>query len=140
MRIATNSPIYSLAHYDSIEASYIYRHGNHYYLFVNWGLCCRGTNSTYNLRVGRSEKITGPYRDDEGKDLRLGGGRRFLESSGPFIGPGHAGIIREGDTEWLSCHFYDGTRGGMPTLAVLPLRWEAGGWPEADLSRPLNPE
>jgi arabinan endo-1,5-alpha-L-arabinosidase len=130
-RVATNSPIYSLAHHDMIEASYIYRHDSYYYLFVNWGQCCRGVKSTYNIRVGRGQRITGPYLDKDGVDMLLDGGSLVLASSGPFIGPGHAGIISTGGNDWFSCHFYDGTRDGSPTLALLPLRWDDAGWPEA---------
>jgi arabinan endo-1,5-alpha-L-arabinosidase len=129
-RLATNSPIYSLAHNDSIEASYIYRHDGYYYLFVNWGQCCQGVHSTYNIRVGRSASITGPYLDRSGEDMMLGGGSLFLGTAGNFIGPGHAGILREGSNYWFSCHFYDGTREGRPTLGLLPLGWTAGGWPQ----------
>ena len=46
------------------------------------------------------------------------------------VAPGHAGILSEGGTHWLSCHFYDGTREGLSTLAILPLRWNTNGWPE----------
>ena len=84
-RMATRSPLYSLAFNDAIEASYIYRHDGFYYLFVNWGRCCRGTNSTYEVRVGRSQKITGPYLDKDGTDLMAGGGSLFLATDGPFI-------------------------------------------------------
>ncbi len=129
-RIAPDSPMYSLAHNDTIEASYIYRHDDFYYLFVNWGLCCRGAKSTYEIRVGRSKKITGPYADSNGVDLMREGGNQFLKTDGPFIGPGHAGIIVENGTNWLSCHFYDGTRNGLSALAIRPLQWNASGWPE----------
>jgi len=129
-RIAPNSPMYSLAFNDSIEASYIHHHGAYYYLFVNWGLCCRGTNSTYEIRVGRSPKITGPYLDKDGADMMTGGGSSFLGSRGPFIGPGQSGIYSENSTDWFSCHFYDGTRHGQSMLAILPLRWDTNGWPE----------
>lgn len=129
-RIAPDSPVYSLAHSEKIEASYVYHHDGFYYLFVNWGQCCRGTNSTYNIRVGRSEQITGPYLDRNNHDLLRGGGSLILDRHGPFIGPGHAGIFSNDGAEWLSCHFYDGTRRGMPTLAILPLKWTADGWPE----------
>jgi arabinan endo-1,5-alpha-L-arabinosidase len=129
LRMAPDSPMYSLAHKDKIEASYIYPHDGFYYLFVNWGQCCQGARSTYNIRVGRSADITGPYLDQTGVDMMLGGGSLFLTTSGNFIGPGHAGIVREGGTNWLSCHFYDGPREGRPTLGLLPLRWEADGWP-----------
>jgi arabinan endo-1,5-alpha-L-arabinosidase len=131
LRISPDSPMYSLAHKDKIEASYIYPHEGFYYLFVNWGQCCQGVASTYNIRVGRSAAITGPYLDKAGTDMMLGGGTLFLTTQGKFIGPGHAGIVTQASTNWLSCHFYDGTREGRPTLGLLPLRWDADGWPEA---------
>ena len=136
-RLAPDSPMYSLAHKDAIEAPFIHRHAGHYYLFVNWGICCKGTNSTYNIRVGRSERVTGPYLDQDGKDLLRGGGTLVMDTIGPFIGPGHAGILAEGGTNWLSCHFYDGTRRGTPTLAIQPLHWNASGWPEVE-ARPAK--
>jgi arabinan endo-1,5-alpha-L-arabinosidase len=128
-RLAGDSAIHSLAKYESIEAPYICYHDNFYYLFVNWGRCCRGTNSTYNIRVGRSQKITGPYLDKEKKDMLEGGGALLLDSDGEFIGPGHAGILHEGTKDWLSFHFYDATRRGMSTFAIRPLAWEKDGWP-----------
>ncbi len=131
-RIATNSLIYSLAFNDSIEASYVYHHDDYYYLFVNWGLCCRGTNSTYEIRVGRSRQITGPYLDKDGADLITGGGSSFLGSSGPFIGPGQSGIYSENGADWFSCHFYNGQQHGYSMLAVLPLGWDTNAWPEID--------
>jgi arabinan endo-1,5-alpha-L-arabinosidase len=134
-RLATNSPVYSLAHHDKIEASYIYWRDGHYYLFVNWGQCCEGVKSTYNIRVGRCEKIIGPYLDKEGTDMMLDGGSLVLGSRGPFIGPGHAGIISVNGKDWFSCHFYDGTREGTPTLGLLPLQWDADGWPEVGAPR-----
>ncbi|HYG36916.1 MAG TPA: hypothetical protein VEC99_19140 [Clostridia bacterium] len=53
-----------------------------------------------------------------------------FQSVGPFIGPGHAGIVSTAGTNWLSCHFYDGTRAGTSTLAILPLQWTTNDWPE----------
>ena len=135
-RIAPDSPIYLLAHYDSIEAPYIYHHDTHYYLFVNWGMCCRGVNSTYNIRVGRSDRITGPYLDRDGVEMVHGGGTLVMGSEGNVIGPGHAGIVTEGGTNWLSCHYYDGTRRGAPTLGVYPLTWDPDGWPQVHRPKP----
>jgi arabinan endo-1,5-alpha-L-arabinosidase len=143
-RIAAESPVYYLAHYDSIEASYLYQHDGYYFLFVNWGMCCRGANSTYNIRVGRSKKVTGPYLDREGKDLLLGGGTLLLDSTKPYIGPGHAGIIVDHGTNWLSCHYEAGANAGAPgqrrggsPLAVMPMHWTRDNWPEIDLE-PAN--
>ncbi|HHY85937.1 MAG TPA: arabinan endo-1,5-alpha-L-arabinosidase [Verrucomicrobia bacterium] len=128
-----DSKMYSLAHFDSIEAPFICKHDGKYYLFVNWGMCCRGLRSTYNIRIGRSDTITGPYLDKDGKDMLLGGGTLFLGTEGKFIGPGHAGIYSEGGTNWFGMHFYDGTRpNGDSTLAIRTLSWGADGWPVLD--------
>jgi arabinan endo-1,5-alpha-L-arabinosidase len=134
-RLAQDAAIYSLAYNNSIEASYIYHHGEFYYLFVNWGECCRGVKSTYNIRIGRSPDITGPYLDRVGTDMLHGGGSLFLGSEGCFIGPGHAGIVSAGEADWFSCHFYDGERDGMRTLGLGRLQWEADGWPSLDKQR-----
>ncbi len=128
-RIAPDSPMYSLAHHSSIEAPFIYLHDGQYYLFVNWGYCCRGANSTYEIRVGRSAKITGPYLDKDGRDLLVGGGTKLLGTDGAFIGPGHAGIIEDNGKFWFGCHFYDGTSNPRGTYAVRELTWDAQGWP-----------
>ena len=127
--VAPDAPPVPLAHDRAIEAVFLYRHGDHYYLFVNHGWCCRGVNSTYNIRVGRSATIAGPYVDQDGRKLLDGGGTVVLESDGPFIGPGHASIVTIEDREWFGCHFYDATQNGRPTYALRPLTWDAEGWP-----------
>jgi arabinan endo-1,5-alpha-L-arabinosidase len=130
-RIATNSPLYQLAWNSSIEAACLTRHGDFYYLFVNWGECCRGTNSTYQVRVGRSQNVTGPYLDRDGIDLVNGGGTLFLESSGRFIGPGHIGIVDDGNTNGptrFSYHYYDADTEGHSRLALGLMDW-SDGWP-----------
>ena len=129
-RLASNPRMHSIAFTNAIEAPFIHYHDNFYYLFVNWDRCCRGTNSTYNIRIGRSRDITGPYLDKEGKDLAHGGGTLLLGTDGAFIGPGHAGIFAEENRFWFSAHFYDGTDRGISKLGIRPLEWDADGWPE----------
>lgn len=126
---ARSPRFYSLAWNDNIEAPFIHRRGTNYYLFVNWGQCCKGTNSTYEIRVGRSDQITGPYRDRDGVNMMGGGGALVLGSEGRFIGPGHAGIVNDGTREWLSFHYYDGEQRGRPTLGMRKLSWDQAGWP-----------
>ena len=125
---APDQAVYPLAWNYSIEASCLTRHKNYYYLFVNWGQCCEGTNSTYEVRVGRATKVSGPYLDRNGKDLEDGGGSKFLISTGRFIGPGHIGILKEGRTIWFSYHYYDAATAGRSRLAVAKLGWKDG-WP-----------
>src|ERR1044072_902433 len=49
-----------------------------YYLLVTHGSCCRGADSGYNIRVGRSKKVTGPFIDNMGVDMIQGGGKLFV--------------------------------------------------------------
>ena len=129
----TTNPPQQLAWNHSIEASCLTRHGKFYYLFVNWGQCCQGTNSTYEVRLGRAEKITGPYRDRDGNDLATGGGSPFLASAGKFIGPGHIGIVDDGatnDVTRFSYHYYDAKTHGRSRLAIGKIDW-SDGWPVA---------
>ncbi|MEY4917909.1 MAG: Intracellular endo-alpha-(1-_5)-L-arabinanase [Verrucomicrobiota bacterium] len=136
-RANTNLPPQHLAWNQSIEAACLTRHENFYYLFVNWGQCCKGTNSTYEVRVGRAEKIIGPYRDRDGNDLATGGGSPFLETTGKFVGPGHIGIVDDGGTNGgtngltqFSYHYYDATARGRSRLAIGKMDWSSG-WPVA---------
>ena len=87
-----------------------------YYLFVNWGGCCDGVDSTYEIRVGRSSSVTGPYLDKTGANMLNAGGSSFLpvEPAGNsrIVGPGHSGIYTGGITgndgrDYFSFHFYD---------------------------------
>lgn len=130
-RIAPDSPVHSLAWNRSIEAAAIIRHGANYFLFVNWGQCCKGVDSTYEIRVGRSDRITGPYRDREGKDLLQGGGSVFLQTEGCFIGPGHVAAFNVADRSCFSFHYYDAKHGGAASLAIRELEWDDSGWPRA---------
>jgi arabinan endo-1,5-alpha-L-arabinosidase len=131
LRIGTDSPIFHLAWNKSIEAACLTRHEMFYYLFVNWGECCKGTNSTYEVRVGRAEKVTGPYLDRDGKNLADGGGSPFLHSCGRFIGPGHIGIVADDLTNGptrFSYHYYDAATKGRSRLAIGTIDW-SDGWP-----------
>ncbi|HEV2452791.1 MAG TPA: arabinan endo-1,5-alpha-L-arabinosidase [Verrucomicrobiae bacterium] len=121
---------YPVAWNYSIEASCLTRHDKFYYLFVNWGQCCEGTNSTYEVRVGRATMVTGPYVDRDGRDLEADGGTKFLVSTGRFIGPGHIGILKEGGTTWFSYHYYDAATHGRSRLALAKIIWTKDGWPE----------
>jgi arabinan endo-1,5-alpha-L-arabinosidase len=89
-----------------------------YYLFVSYG----SLSSDYNIRVGRSRTVTGPYLDANGKDLatlgsgneervgtKLMGGYTFLTDPGVpaskgFMAPGHNSALIEGDRYFLVHH------------------------------------
>ena len=109
----------------------IYRDG-WYYLLGTHGTCCDGVNSTYNIVVGRSRTVTGPYIDNVGRDMYHGGGRMVIAAGDGVTGPGHFGryIIDEG-IEIMSCHYEaDYAQGGRSVLGIRPLLWK-NEWPIA---------
>lgn len=108
-----------------IEAPILVRSGSFYYLFVSRDFCCKGIESTYQIAVGRAEKITGPYLDQEGREMTAGGGTVLLTSNGNRIGPGGQSY----DGGYLAFHYYDGDANGTPTLAIRQVAWTDDGWP-----------
>ena len=114
---------------NTTEGSCLYQRGGYYYLFLNYGGCCAGVNSTYNIRVGRSANVTGPFLDKGGANMLTGGGTMVLESNARYIGPGHAGILNDNGTNWFMYHYYDGNNNGAPTLGLNRIFWTADNWP-----------
>jgi arabinan endo-1,5-alpha-L-arabinosidase len=112
------------------EASIMIFHDGWYYLLVTHGSCCAGANSSYNIRMGRAKKVTGPFLDNMGIEMLQGGGKLFLGSGERYVGPGHFGLLDLGDTvQKFSCHYEaDLDRGGISVLDIRPLLWRDG-WP-----------
>jgi arabinan endo-1,5-alpha-L-arabinosidase len=113
---------------EGIEAPTLVRRGEWVYFFLSYDICCRGAESTYNVRVGRARSIEGPYLDREGKDMMEAGGTLLLAGGSRWKGPGHQDVV--GD--WMVHHAYDAERGGKPHLRIVKLRWTADGWPELE--------
>lgn len=126
--------LYSLAsrriHPRAIEAPFIIRKGDFYYLFVSFDACCQGANSTYNVRVGRSESVTGPYVDRDGVDMMNDGGTQVTFPTERWRGPGHNSVLQENGVDYLVYHAYDADNQGVFTLRIDPIVWDADGWPE----------
>lgn len=119
------------ADWQAIEAPFIVRHGDYYYLFVSFDLCCRGTRSTYRTMVGRSLKVTGPYVDADGKPMLNGGGTQLLSPNGRWLGPGGESVLQRPEGDIIVFHAYDALT-GKPALQISTLTW-ANGWPHAVL-------
>ena len=129
---------------NSIEASYLYQHaaaaadasGGRYFLFVNYYWCCRSTDSTYELRVGRARAPTGPFVDRAGIDLRHGGGTLLVPNISAWgahrmVGPGHAGVLDDGDGGYAFTFDFQGIEGvsGDFKTQARQLTWDTAGWP-----------
>lgn len=78
-----------------------------YFLFVSYDKL----DSTYNVRVGRSKKPNGPYKDFNGDDManeednipKILNSYAFENHSG-WIGPGHNSVLRDGDNYFMLHH------------------------------------
>lgn len=115
----------------AIEAPFIFKKDSLYYLFVSWDYCCRGEESTYKVVVGRSEKVTGPYLDKEGKDMAEGGGSLVVEGDSRWAGTGHNSAYTFNGKDYLVFHAYDNEANGRSKLKIAPMNWEEG-WPKID--------
>ena len=113
----------------AIEAPFLVQHDGKWYLFVSFDQCCQGGASTYNVRVGRSDALAGPYVDREGVPLLEGGGTLILAAYDHWAGPGHNGILIEDGIYWMVYHAYDVQLNGISKLRIESVAWDADGWP-----------
>lgn len=113
---------------NAIEAPFLFKKGDYYYLFASVGFCCRGSKSTYRMVVGRSKQIAGPYLDDKGLSMLEGGGAPVLEGNADWYGVGHNSAYTIDGTDYLVFHGYDAGDNAQPKLRIEKLRWK-NGWP-----------
>ncbi|WP_425398738.1 family 43 glycosylhydrolase [Aeoliella sp.] len=118
-----------------IEGAAMMERDGYYYLFTNWGGCCSGSSSTYNIRVGRSTSPTGPFLDADGVNMLNGGGTLFLHDDGRKVGPGHFSFVEVDGQPMFSYHYYDadlpwaGGQTGFATFGLRDLHWTSDDWP-----------
>ena len=147
MKIAEPQQWYSLArrprnYYSSdsaggsaaIEAPFIFKKGEYYYLFVSFDLCCKGEQSTYKIVVGRSRKLTGPYIDKSGNRMDNNGGTILLEGNKDWHGVGHNAVYTVDGIDLLVFHGYDANDKGRSKLRIEKLDWDKEGWPTTILN------
>jgi arabinan endo-1,5-alpha-L-arabinosidase len=117
----------------AVEAPFIVKKGQYYYLFVSFDYCCRGKDSNYKIMVGRSEKVTGPYLDKEGARMDQGGGSLLLAGDHKWPGVGHNSVYTFNNQDYIIFHGYDAQDNGKPKLLIRPLSWDEEGWPSTSL-------
>lgn len=118
------------------EGSFIVRRCGYYYLFVSWGLCCPGAagrsvnDLTYNIHVGRSRSIHGPYVDRDDVPMLEGGGTLVVQGDGgaSYYAAGHGEWILVDDTAYIIYHAYPGPF-NQSELRIAELVWDDEGWP-----------
>jgi arabinan endo-1,5-alpha-L-arabinosidase len=112
----------------SVEAPFLVKHGGWFYLFVSFDRCCRGADSTYNVVVGRSKKVTGRYVDKTGKPMTEGGASLVIGAqTANWHGAGHEAVLHDKGRDYLVFHAYHG-KTGRPFLQIDTIEWEQD-WP-----------
>jgi len=141
-RRPSDQQLYEYALYDSqIEAAFIYRKGDYYYLFVSFDMCCHGIDSDYKIAVGRSESITGPYLDRMGHSMLTGGGTVIAIGDGKqWAALGHNSVYNIDGKDYLFAHGYSIPDEGKSKLIVTELEWDKHGWPIVTLPMPEKAE
>lgn len=114
----------------AIEGGFVFKRCDYYYLFVSFGSCCSSPYN-YNMRVGRSKVVTGPYVDKEGKSLASGGGTLLVEGNSSWSAPGHNAVIVYDDRTYNVYHALAAPSGqnGAAMLRIAEIVWSADGWP-----------
>ena len=112
----------------------------YYYLFVSYA----SLKSDYNVRVGRSKNITGPFLDFNGRDLTdlsdsdniIGFlnfcGYRWNEGTA-YMAPGHNSVLHDTDDNWyMVAHIREMNFAGgeePSTMQIRKIFWSPDGWP-----------
>lgn len=112
----------------AVEAASLVQRNGFYYLFVSFGQCCQGVNSTYRIMYGRATSIHGPYRAQDNAPMLMGGATELLTGNGQWAGPGGQSVLIDplgGDT--IVFHAY-AIPDGSPWLHVNSLLWPDD-WP-----------
>lgn len=115
----------------AIEAPFIFKRGEWFYLFVSFDYCCRGEKSTYHVVCGRSSHIYGPYEDKGGMRMDMGGGTSVdipASDTSRYVAAGHCAVVTLRGHDYMALHGY--TRGDGPAeLMLRRIEWSEDGWP-----------
>lgn len=108
-----------------------------YYLFVSYD----SLGSDYNIRVGRSDNISGPYLDINGIEMtdikaenpnhvgnKIAGGYRFGNKEG-WIAPGHNSVLNNNGEYFIVHHIRKEFNPSWFYMHVRRILWSENGWP-----------
>ncbi len=135
----TAAPVHLAEGKSDMEAPYLIKHGDYYYLFVARGGLKKGT---YYWAVGRSDKLEGPYVDKDGNTMLSGnGGTRLTEWKEGVEGAAHAQLFvgPDGQSYFVSESWTyrdsNGEQNGPIQLTIGTVVWTKDGWPVTALDK-----
>ncbi len=111
------------------EGVFVIKANGFYYIFASRGKCCAGLESTYEIVVGRSKKLKGPYLNKKGESWLDNHYTVFLAGDYDEPGRGHNGFFSERDTTFIVYHAYTRSANGASLLNIKPVYIGKDGWP-----------
>jgi arabinan endo-1,5-alpha-L-arabinosidase len=96
---------------------------------MSFNHCCIYDDTSYQMRFGRSKEVTGPYIDQKGWPLYLGGGSLLIATDPPFVATGHGDIMQTDDRHWLVHHAKLPAKNHLAHLQIRALNWTEDQWP-----------
>ena len=111
------------------EGVFLIKDKDYYYIFASRGRCCAGNNSTYQIVMGRSKIIKGPYLNKEGESWVDNKCSLFLAGDTTEPGRGHNAFFTEHDTTFNVYHAYTRSQNGASLLNIKPVYIDKDGWP-----------
>jgi arabinan endo-1,5-alpha-L-arabinosidase len=113
----------------AIEAPYIIKRDDYYYLFVAFN----PMDNSYQNRVGRGTSVHGPFYDRDGKEMLEGGGTEVTQGLSDLLMPGHASVFIDDDGKYYLVSEY--FRKDSPSIMLIgDLLWDEEGWPITSLT------
>lgn len=119
------------------EGVFVLKGPEYYYIFASRGICCKGNDSNYQIVMGRSDKLEGPYLTKEGTSWEDNNYSLFLAGDEKEPGRGHNGFFTENDTTYIVYHAYTRAADGAPLLNIRPMYIDKDRWPSLDPSDEL---
>jgi len=122
----------------AFEGTYIYKRNGYYYLFASIGRCCEGVKSSYELVVGRSKNLMGPYVNKDRKSMLENGYSLVITHNDRFVGNGHCSEIVKDDAGkyWILYHGIDVNNPKGRVLMLDQIQWDKEGWPYIENGTP----
>ncbi len=111
------------------EGVFLIKDKEYYYIFASRGRCCAGNESTYEIVMGRSKNIKGPYLNKEGESWVDNKYSIFLTGDTMEPGRGHNAFFTEHDTTFNIYHAYTRSQNGTSLLNIKPVYMDNNGWP-----------
>lgn len=123
----------------AVEGPYIIynKEQDKYYLFVSYD----SLSADYNIRVGRSDNIEGPYLDSQGNDMtdktsfnpndvgnKIAGGYKFGDGQG-WLAPGHNSVLNDDGNYYIVHHARLEESPDWFYMHVRKIVWSKDGWP-----------